>query len=73
MSEILSKLDKVLGDGLNKTIVAHHDRRLRRIGWERAIDPPSDEGIWAAGDPPPRKGNKIEVLVDGSAAFPTFL
>ena len=73
MSEILSKIDKVLGDGLEKTVVAHHDRRLRRIGWERAIDPPSDDQIWAAGDPPPRKGNKIEVLVDGSAAFPTFL
>ena len=29
-------------------------RRLRRIGWQRALDPPA--GGWAAGEPPPRTG-----------------
>ena len=34
----------------------HHRRRLRRIGWERALDPPA--GGWAAGDPPATSGQR---------------
>jgi len=48
---------------------SHHRRRLRRLGWGRALDPP-DDGLWAAGEPPPRPGCSLEVLVDGAAALP---
>ena len=72
MNKIVYEVDKKLGEGLERTIIAHHDRRLRRIGWERAIDPPG-AATWASGEPPPRPGNKIDVLVDGGNAFPTFL
>jgi phosphatidylserine/phosphatidylglycerophosphate/cardiolipin synthase-like enzyme len=41
---------------------------LQRIGWERALDPPW--GDWAGGEPPPRRGNKAEVLIDGAEALP---
>ena len=46
-------------------MTAKHRRRLRRLGWERALEPP-DDGLWAAGDPPPREGCSLEVLVDGA-------
>ena len=56
-----------LADQLTAQIRAHHARRLRRIGWQRAIDPPT--GGWAEG-PPIRDGNSIEILVDGANALP---
>jgi len=34
--------------------------------------PPHDGRLWAAGDPPPREGNAIEVLIDGAAYFPAL-
>jgi phosphatidylserine/phosphatidylglycerophosphate/cardiolipin synthase-like enzyme len=49
-------------------VTAHHRRRLRRVGWERALDPP--QGPWAAGEPAPRPGNAVEILVDGASALP---
>jgi len=73
MNRFVEAVDRKVGEGLEKTIIAHHDRRLRKRGWHRAIDPPDDGRLWAAGDPPPRKGNKVEVLIDGGEAFPTFL
>ncbi len=45
---------------------AKHAWRLRRLGWSRALSPP-DGGIWAAGDPPPREGCSLDVLIDGAA------
>ena len=49
---------------MERVLVAHHHRRLSRVGWAHAYDPPQD-GLWCAGDPPPRSGNRFEVLVDG--------
>jgi len=46
----------------------HHTKRLRRIGWENALDPPS--GGWACGAPASRPGNALEVLIDGAQALP---
>jgi phosphatidylserine/phosphatidylglycerophosphate/cardiolipin synthase-like enzyme len=62
-------LDKRLGDLVEWTLRRHHRRRLRRIGWERALAP-ADDGLWAAGDPPPRAANDVEVLIDGAAVLP---
>jgi phosphatidylserine/phosphatidylglycerophosphate/cardiolipin synthase-like enzyme len=59
-----------LGDKLTDQIRAHHRRRLRRLGWGRALDPPA--GGWADGEPPPRPGNSVELLVDGAAALPAI-
>jgi phosphatidylserine/phosphatidylglycerophosphate/cardiolipin synthase-like enzyme len=61
--------DKAVGNVVERTVRSHHHRRLRRLGWERALEPPTD-GLWTAGDPPPRGGNAIEVLIDGAAALP---
>ena len=65
----LLAFDKKLGDVVERLVRSHHRRRLRRRGWERALDAQGDR-LWADGDPPPREGNAIEVLVDGAEALP---
>ena len=61
--------DRAVGNAVERVVRAHHGRRLRRIGWGRALDPP-DAGLWTAGEPPPRRGNEVEVLIDGAEALP---
>ena len=56
-----------MGEGLERGLRAHHRRRLAKLGWGRVFDA-SPEG-WAAGSPPPRPGNSVEVLIDGKDAF----
>ena len=58
------------GDQLTSQICAHHRRRLRRVGWERALDAPA--GGWASG-PPVREGNAVSILIDGAEAFPRIV
>ncbi len=60
--------ERRLGDAVTDAIRAHHRRRLRRIGWEHALEAPA--GGWASGSPEPRSGNRLEVLVDGAEALP---
>ena len=66
--EALLLLDRKVGDGAERLVGGHHRRRLRALGWARALDPPP--GLWAAGDPPPRPGCALEVLIDGEEALP---
>ena len=61
-------VDRTLGEGLERQVTAHHRRRLHHLGWDRALSP--GPGLWAAGDPPPRPGNSLELLVDGATALP---
>jgi phosphatidylserine/phosphatidylglycerophosphate/cardiolipin synthase-like enzyme len=56
------------GDELTRQICQHHRRRLGRIGWGHALDPPV--GGWSQGAPPPRRGNSVEILIDGAEALP---
>jgi phosphatidylserine/phosphatidylglycerophosphate/cardiolipin synthase-like enzyme len=51
-------------------VVGHHRRRLRHVGWERALD--ADGIRWSRGAFSPRAGNAFEVLVDGSAMLPSL-
>jgi phosphatidylserine/phosphatidylglycerophosphate/cardiolipin synthase-like enzyme len=55
------------GDQLTTQIRKHHQRRLRRIGWERGLDPPA--GGWSD-SATVRDGNCLEVLIDGAEALP---
>jgi phosphatidylserine/phosphatidylglycerophosphate/cardiolipin synthase-like enzyme len=64
----IDRIDDAVGTGIERLVVAHHRRRLKRHGWQHAYDPPND-GLWCAGEPPPRDGNKLEVLVDGEHAL----
>jgi phosphatidylserine/phosphatidylglycerophosphate/cardiolipin synthase-like enzyme len=67
-SALISRVDAVVGDGVEAAVRLKHTRRLRRLGWSRALDPP-DAQPWAAGDPPPRPGCRLDVLIDGEQAF----
>jgi phosphatidylserine/phosphatidylglycerophosphate/cardiolipin synthase-like enzyme len=65
---LLDRVDRRLGNGLEQLVCAHHCRRLARVGWSDVFAP--GETLWAAGEPLPRAGNAIEVLVDGAEALP---
>jgi phosphatidylserine/phosphatidylglycerophosphate/cardiolipin synthase-like enzyme len=67
--DVLLPIDKAIGNGAERLVRSHHARRLRRLGWSRALEPP-DGGLWATGEPPPRPGCSLEVLVDGAEALP---
>jgi phosphatidylserine/phosphatidylglycerophosphate/cardiolipin synthase-like enzyme len=58
------------GNQLTQQICAHHRRRLHRIGWEHALDAPP--GGWAAVEPAPRRGNTVDVLIDGAQTLPAI-
>src|SRR5512132_4639838 len=62
------RADRHLGAAVGRAVRAHHRRRLERIGWLGALDAPG--GDWAAGEPPPRPGGSLEVLIDGAEALP---
>jgi phosphatidylserine/phosphatidylglycerophosphate/cardiolipin synthase-like enzyme len=68
--DLIERVDQALGDGLERTVVARHRRRLGRLGQLGALDSPP--GSWASGDPPPRPGNDLDVFVDGSEALPAI-
>jgi len=63
----LDVADGALGQLVERLTTSHHRRRLARVRWTTAIDPPP--GGWAEGEPPPRPGNALSVLVDGAEAF----
>jgi phosphatidylserine/phosphatidylglycerophosphate/cardiolipin synthase-like enzyme len=68
----ISRIDNLLGDGVERTMRSHHRRRLSRSGHGRAFDPPT--GGWAdSGSFEPRGGNRVEVLVDGAEALPRMV
>lgn len=63
----LTQVERWSGDAVTAQLRRHHRRRLRRIGWEHALDPPA--GGWAD-SAAVRRGNSLELLVDGAEALP---
>jgi phosphatidylserine/phosphatidylglycerophosphate/cardiolipin synthase-like enzyme len=68
--ELLLTVDRWFGGAVSQLVCDHHHRRLSRVDWERALDAPP--GGWAAGEPPPRPGNAVELLIDGAHALPAI-
>jgi phosphatidylserine/phosphatidylglycerophosphate/cardiolipin synthase-like enzyme len=68
------KLPVSLGDRvaerIEDTVRSRHRRRLRAVGWEHALDA-EGTGYSDAGAPP-RTGNDLHVLIDGTAALPAI-
>jgi phosphatidylserine/phosphatidylglycerophosphate/cardiolipin synthase-like enzyme len=64
----ISRVDAIVGNGIETAVRAKHAWRLRRLGRAHALSP-LDDGWWARGDPPPREGCSLEVLIDGAEAF----
>jgi phosphatidylserine/phosphatidylglycerophosphate/cardiolipin synthase-like enzyme len=69
-SELLGALDGWAGSRVERAMGAHHRRRLRRAGRLAQLDPPQDGSLWCAGDPSPRAGCELELLIDGAQALP---
>jgi phosphatidylserine/phosphatidylglycerophosphate/cardiolipin synthase-like enzyme len=69
--EPLARIDGLLGRGVELTVQRHHRRRLTRLGQGNCVDP-HGSGLWAGGDPPPRPGNQLDVLIDGARALPAI-
>ncbi len=65
---LVSRADAIAGAGVEEAVRRKHRFRLRRLGHADALAPP-DARIWAAGDPEPREGCSLDVLVDGAEAF----
>ena len=61
-------IDKRIGRTVSRSVVAHHRRRLDRVGWLHALDARDQD--WATGVPPPRRACSLEVLIDGAETFP---
>jgi phosphatidylserine/phosphatidylglycerophosphate/cardiolipin synthase-like enzyme len=68
---LVERFDQLVGDGIEATVALKHRRRLSKLGWQRVFRaaPP---GVFAQGDPPPREGCELEVLIDGANALPAI-
>ena len=64
---LVERVDCFVGDSLERAMLRHHRRRLRKAGWSQALM--AADADWAAGAPPARDGNALEVLVDGEDAL----
>ena len=71
MANALDRLDALVGDGIEATVSYKHRRRLNHLGWGRVFEP-SHPGVFADGDPPPREGCELEVMIDGANALPAI-
>jgi phosphatidylserine/phosphatidylglycerophosphate/cardiolipin synthase-like enzyme len=67
---LLENVDGRVGQAIETAIGRHHRRRLERTERLDQLEPPRDSQLWAAGDPPPRGGNALDVLIDGAQALP---
>ncbi len=68
-SSLLSRADALLGNGVEAAVKVKHRLRLRRLGWGRALDPEGPE-LWSSGNPDPRPGCSMKVMIDGANALP---
>ena len=65
--DLRERVDEALGRRFEQLVIAHHRRRLRRIGQY----PGQTSGGWATGRPP-RAGNQVDVHIDGATALPAI-
>ena len=70
MPGVISTVDESVGALIEGVTRRHHQRRLARTGWSRALAG-STTG-WASGSFPARGGNRLEVFVDGATALPAI-
>jgi phosphatidylserine/phosphatidylglycerophosphate/cardiolipin synthase-like enzyme len=68
----LGAADRLIGGAIERGMVAHHRRRLRRVGRLDALNPIQDDSPWCSEAPPPRDGCAVEVLIDGAEVLPAI-
>jgi phosphatidylserine/phosphatidylglycerophosphate/cardiolipin synthase-like enzyme len=64
--------DRFLGQGIERSMAAHHRRRLRKLERMEALHPPDDGSPWCREAPPPRDGCSVEILIDGAEVLPAI-
>jgi phosphatidylserine/phosphatidylglycerophosphate/cardiolipin synthase-like enzyme len=64
----IDRVDAAVGDAVEAAVRLKHAWRLRRLGHAHALEPQGDS-LWAGGEPPPRAGCRLEVLIDGEEAM----
>jgi phosphatidylserine/phosphatidylglycerophosphate/cardiolipin synthase-like enzyme len=62
----VSAVDLLLGRSIERSLVAHHRYRLRRLRRLDALEPPPEGSPWCREQPAPRDGCSIDVLIDGA-------
>jgi phosphatidylserine/phosphatidylglycerophosphate/cardiolipin synthase-like enzyme len=67
--DALGVVDRLAGRAIESATNAHHARRLGKLGHSAQRTPPDDGRLWAAGNPVPRAGNALDVLIAGAAYF----
>src|SRR5579863_1916939 len=68
---VIGRVDGWIGERVESAVRSHHRRRLLRAGQLERLDPSAaTTSLWATGDPLPRDGNDLEVLIDGAQALP---
>src|SRR2546430_17664329 len=69
VADPIGRIDSIAGGGIERLVSAHHRRRLARLDRLAQIDPHQDRSLWSAGDPRPRDGCDLRVLIDGGKAL----
>lgn len=69
LPDTIARVDRIVGEQLERQVRNHHRRRLAKLGHDHVLAPPRDGSLWAEGEPPPRPGNQLEVLIDGERAI----
>jgi phosphatidylserine/phosphatidylglycerophosphate/cardiolipin synthase-like enzyme len=67
--DALGLADRLAGRAVERLTNAHHARRLGKLGHSAQRTPPDDGRLWATGNPVPRAGNALDVLIAGAAYF----
>jgi phosphatidylserine/phosphatidylglycerophosphate/cardiolipin synthase-like enzyme len=71
VGELTDRVDCFVGESLERAVSAHHRRRLRRVGWEHALD--AAPSFWADAGGAPQPGHEVEIFVDGADALPAMV
>jgi phosphatidylserine/phosphatidylglycerophosphate/cardiolipin synthase-like enzyme len=65
-ADILLGVDRRIGAAVSSSVAAHHRRRLARLGQAGTLA--AERSDWSPGEPPPRPGCSLVVLIDGEEA-----
>src|SRR2546429_7666034 len=68
---VVDRIDRAIGRATERAIRNRHRSRLYRAGWAHALDPPTEDPF-CDGEPRPRPGSALEVLIDGENALPAI-
>jgi len=66
LADLQTRIDSFVGTQVERQIVAHHRRRLEKLGHGPVL---RADGGWATTATAPRQGNELAVLVDGAEAL----